>query len=104
MSEVLRRVKNMQDDLGFPPSESPDISVALNSSSSHPADLISSTSDLSLGDLCPIVLFEHSEQNPPLINNIGMVSRIVKFYRYCLYHLMIVRLRSSFTSDLKQKP
>lgn len=78
MSDVLRRARHLDVD---DPYSKPDHDDHNQSTSLHPADLITTISDLSLGDLSPIALFEHSEQNPPLLNHIGMVSRLTKFYR-----------------------
>lgn len=48
---------------------------------SHPAELLHSVADLTLTDCAPIALLEYAEQSPPLINSIGMVARITKYYR-----------------------
>ena len=46
----------------------------------------------SIEDVSPcdsdLVLFEYSEEHPPLINNIGMASKIKNYYRrpeVCMY-------------------
>ncbi|KAI9273576.1 hypothetical protein BY458DRAFT_473908 [Sporodiniella umbellata] len=44
-------------------------------------DAIRSTKDLTLKDSTPFVLMEYSEENPPIISNMGMGTLIVNYYR-----------------------
>lgn len=55
--------------------------VTRSSAMKHPADLITTAEDLTLTDMAPIALFEYAEQLPPLLNNMGMVAQISKYYR-----------------------
>ncbi|KAG1603315.1 hypothetical protein G6F47_001952 [Rhizopus delemar] len=44
-------------------------------------EAIRSTKDLTLKDNSPFVLMEYSEENPPIISNMGMGTLIVNYYR-----------------------
>ncbi|KAG0996262.1 hypothetical protein G6F63_003219 [Rhizopus arrhizus] len=44
-------------------------------------DPIRTTKDLTLKDSTPFVLMEYSEENPPIISNIGMGTLVVNYYR-----------------------
>ena len=44
-------------------------------------DAMRSTKDLSLKDNAPFVLLEYSEENPPIISNVGMGTLIINYYR-----------------------
>ncbi|KAG1460419.1 hypothetical protein G6F56_005952 [Rhizopus delemar] len=44
-------------------------------------DAIRSTKDLTMKDSTPFVLMEYSEENPPIISNMGMGTLIVNYYR-----------------------
>ncbi|WAR54139.1 hypothetical protein PtB15_3B651 [Puccinia triticina] len=45
------------------------------------AELLKNTTDLTLKDTGPFMLFEYSEEAPPVISNIGMGSILVNYYR-----------------------
>ncbi|MBW0462936.1 hypothetical protein O181_002651 [Austropuccinia psidii MF-1] len=45
------------------------------------SELLKSTIDLTLKDTCGFMLFEYSEEAPPVISNIGMGSILVNYYR-----------------------
>lgn len=44
-------------------------------------DLFKTSKDLSLNDNSTVVLFEYSEQNPIMLSNFGMGSRVINYYR-----------------------
>ncbi|CDS07510.1 hypothetical protein LRAMOSA01459 [Lichtheimia ramosa] len=44
-------------------------------------DAFRTTRDLSLKDTAPYVLFEFSEEHPPIISNVGMGTLIINYYR-----------------------
>lgn len=48
---------------------------------SDPAQALKTTSDLSIRDTSSFVLCEYSEEAPPVLNNVGMGSIIVNYYR-----------------------
>lgn len=45
------------------------------------AELLKTTADLTLKDTGPFMLFEYSEEAPPVISNVGMGSILVNYYR-----------------------
>ncbi|KAA1110268.1 hypothetical protein PGT21_016409 [Puccinia graminis f. sp. tritici] len=45
------------------------------------AELLKNTTDLTLKDTGPFMLFEYSEEAPPVISNVGMGSILVNYYR-----------------------
>ncbi|KAN0060320.1 hypothetical protein ACQY0O_007649 [Thecaphora frezii] len=46
-----------------------------------PNEVLRSTRDLTLKDTGPYVLYEYSEEYPPLLSNLGMGSLLVNYYR-----------------------
>ena len=52
-----------------------------SSSAQHPSVCFHDASDLTLSDDCPFVVFEHTEQQPFIINNAGMAIRIRRYVR-----------------------
>lgn len=53
----------------------------LKDRSKDPQILLNSTRKLSLNDNTTAVLFEYSEEYPPVMSNVGMGSRVVNYYR-----------------------
>lgn len=47
----------------------------------HPSDLFVSPRTLSLAEWCPMALFEHANSPPVLVSNLGMMSRVTRYYR-----------------------
>lgn len=44
-------------------------------------DLFNKTTDLTLGDSAQTILLEHSEENPIVLSNFGMGSKLINYYR-----------------------
>lgn len=47
----------------------------------HPQEIFRTTKDLSLADNSKLLLLEYSEQHPMVLSNVGMGSRLIKYYR-----------------------
>lgn len=46
-----------------------------------PSEVLHSTRDLTLKDTSSFVLYEYSEEYPPIMSNLGMGSLLVNYYR-----------------------
>lgn len=47
----------------------------------EPSEIFATSADLTVGDNSSIMLFEYSEETPPMLNSMGMASRLINYYR-----------------------